>query len=92
MWQHTGHITPEPSSDSTWTLITMSLSMAQLIEHLPTILEVIGLNSVIKIFFLFPNYHKWLFITPFLCSAYLIFIVTIHIYYLTYPTVLVNFL
>ena len=24
--------------------------MAQLIEHLPTILEVIGLNSVIKIF------------------------------------------
>ena len=50
MWQHTGHITPEPSSDSTWTLITMSLSMAQLIEHLPTILEVIGLNSVIKIF------------------------------------------
>ena len=50
MWQHTEHITPEPSSDSTWTLITMSLSMAQLIEHLPTILEVIGLNSFIKIF------------------------------------------
>ena len=92
MWQHTGHITPEPSSDSTWTLITMSLSMAQLIEHLPTILEVIGLNSVIKIFFFSLTIINNCLLHLFLCSANLIFIVTIHIYYLTYPTVLVNVL
>ena len=92
MWKHTGHITPEPSSDSTWTLITMSLSMAQLIEHLPTILEVIGLNSVIKIFFFSLTIINGCLLHLFLCSANLIFIVTTHIYYLTYPTVLVNFL
>lgn len=71
MWQHTEHITPEPSSDSTWTLITMSLSMAQLIEHLPTILEVIGLNSVIKIF-LFS-----LTIINYGCLLYLFYVVPI---------------